>query len=412
MAIKGLTDQIRYQRAGKIYLGIKEKTNTPCKCQKGTKGTPKKDCLLCLGTGFVYRPKELDSFVLTKVPELEEIYEKNPTELHVMLPLSWSLEQIFPQRLKRYGAYVLRCSGDGENAQTVIDGKLTEIKCPCEYFEKKACGARAIFSFRITELQNTMKVYHISTGSYNSIVNLNTAIRELIFFSISNRINIADIKLSLKRELARSQRIDDKTGRVSKGIHWPMTLDLDSRFYKSWREVLTNTLTMDPQRIKEFRAALPPPDFAEDALAMVDAEEVEEFKEAEKEALEKEAEAPEEEVPKEEKKEELPKKEEPPKKERAKTPDEEAFEKAQKLVKERDELIKEMNTLIMRLAGVGIRMSEEDQAQIQSLRSVDDYKKMISEFEQRLKERKEELLKDQRQNNSEEGNKIKWPEEE
>lgn len=379
MAIKGLTDQIRYQRAGKIYLGVKEKTNKPCKCQKDNKGAPKKDCPLCLGTGFIYRPKELDSFVLTKVPELEEIYKPNPTELHVMLPLSWSLEQIFPQRLKRYGASVLRCSGDGEHAQTVIDGKLAEIPCPCEYFEKGLCGARAIFCFRITELQNSMKVYHISTGSKNSIINLNTAIKELIFFSLTNRINIADIKLSLKRELARGQRLDQKSGKVFKQIHWPMTLDLDSRFYKSWREVLKNTLTMDPERIKQFRAQLPPPDFAEDALAMVDAEEVEEYKEAEKEALEKEAE-----VPPEKKK-----------TERAKTPDEEAFDKAQEMVKKRDELVRELNATIMKLAGVGILTSKEDQERIGSLRTIEDYENIIQDFEKRLKEREEQLLKEE-----------------
>lgn len=292
MGIHGLTSQTRYQRAGKIYLGIKYKSTIKCSCLKKNKGKPIQDCLLCKGTGFMFLPKETEYFVLkpAQVPELIEFYGEQPTKLNVMLPRSWELERIFPQWLKRYGTNVLKCIGDGKIAKCVNPESLAieEVPCfmtleeegkSCPYILNKECVARAIFNFRITERQNSLKVYQIGTGSYNSILNLNTALRDIIYFSLTNRIDIADIKLILQREKQKTQRIDKKSKRAVPGTHWIMTLDLDPKYYESWREVRRLSMSIPEKRKDIPIAELPAPEEIEKEEIM-DAEKVGEVKES------------------------------------------------------------------------------------------------------------------------------------
>jgi len=292
MGIHGLTSQTRYQRAGKIYLGIKYKSNKSCNCLKKNKNKPIEDCLICRGSGFMFLPKETEYFVLkpTQVPELIEFYGEQPTKLNVMLPRSWELERIFPQWLKRYGANVLKCIGDGKIAKCVNPETLAieEVPCfmtleeegkSCPYILNKECVARAIFNFRITERQNSLKVYQVGTGSINSILNINTALRDIIYFSLTNRIDIADIKLILQREKQKTQRIDKKSKRAVPGTHWIMTLDLDPKYYKSWREVKRLSMGIPVKRQDIPIAELPAPEEIEKEEIM-DAEPVEEVKES------------------------------------------------------------------------------------------------------------------------------------
>ena len=292
MGIHGLTSQTRYQRAGKIYLGIKYKSNKSCNCLKKNKNKPIEDCLICRGSGFMFLPKETEYFVLkpTQVPELIEFYGEQPTKLNVMLPRSWELERIFPQWLKRYGANVLKCIGDGKIAKCVNPETLAieEVPCfmtleeegkSCPYILNKECVARAIFNFRITERQNSLKVYQVGTGSINSILNINTALRDIIYFSLTNRIDIADIKLILQREKQKTQRIDKKSKRAVPGTHWIMTLDLDPKYYKSWREVKRLSMGIPVKRQDIPIAELPAPEEIEKEEIM-DIEPVEEVKES------------------------------------------------------------------------------------------------------------------------------------
>lgn len=263
--IHGLTNQIRYQRAGKIYLGIRVKTDKSCKCGS------KKDCHICMGTGTIHRPKETDYFVLKKseVPELVDLYGEKPRSLNVMLPRAWELDRLFPQWFKFRGqSGVVKCIGDGRKAKRVnpLTASLEEVDCfqvleekgsSCPHFVKEECVARAILNIRITEKENSIKVYHISTGSVNSILNINTALREFIWFSLMNRVDISDIKLILKREEQTTQRLDKKLGKAVRGIHWPMTLDLDPKFYDSWKDVKQLSMPIPEKRSNIAIAALP-----------------------------------------------------------------------------------------------------------------------------------------------------------
>jgi len=260
MPIKGITDIIRYQRAGKIRLGTRIKTDKSCRCLDG-EGKANPDCRICLGTGIVHRPHEEEYFVLKDSPELIEFYPGEPRLLHVKLPLSYKLEQIFSQDLKRYGMDKLLCKGDGTKAQCVNfdKGELEEIECPCNYLQEGKCGAAAILNVRISELENSMRVYQISTQSFNSIVNLNNAIREIIWRCYSNKINISSVYLQLTREKTKTQRLTGK--QVAKGIHYPMFLDLDKSKYKSWDDVIK---TAEPLPFTAPTIQLPAPDTSEE----------------------------------------------------------------------------------------------------------------------------------------------------
>lgn len=427
MSIKGITDKLRYQRAGKIYLGIKIKTERICKCTKderGQKKSPDKDCNYCLGTGYIYRPHETDYFVLKEqqVPELLQIYDPQPKALNIMLPRAWELEQIFPQNLKLYGAGGLKCWGNGIEASYVNpETKALDVKkCPCEMLEKGRCAARAILSFRIAELENSMLVYQITTGSYNSILNINSALRDLMWFSLSNRVDISDIRLRLWRAPAITQRLDDRSGKVAKSTHYPMFLDLDPDYYESWKDVMTKALPIPKSR--QETPALPAADVQEDDLAYVDEEISEEEIDKEEEAQKKikkdpvkiksvktkdEAFFPSADPVKKshdkalknaaEKQEETDKKAEEIMDDiagdGALDPDavDEKFKEEEQKVSKRDALQKELNQLIFTCAGVGLKTSKEEQRELQNLRTNKDYEKMIERFTSRLKIRRDKI---------------------
>lgn len=296
MPIKGITDIIRYQRAGKIRLGTRIKTEKRCRCVEDGKANP--ECRICLGTGWIHRPHEEEYFVLKDSPELIEFYPGEPKLLHVKLPLSYKLEQIFSQDLKRYGMDKLLCKGDGTKAHCVDfeKGELVEIECPCNYLQEGKCGAAAILNVRISELENSMRVYQISTQSFNSIVNLNNAIREIIWRCYSNKINISSVYLQLTREKTKTQRLTGK--QVAKGIHYPMFLDLDKSKYKSWDDVIK---TAEPLPFTAPTIQLPAPDTSEEEAIRPDdeitiegekVEEIPEKKEAKEEKKEEKARDP------------------------------------------------------------------------------------------------------------------------
>lgn len=435
MPIKGITDKLRYQRAGKIYLGIKVKTERVCRCTRDERGqnkAPDKDCRLCLGTGYVYRPKETDYFVLkeSQVPELVELYDPKPKTLNVMLPRAWELEQIFPQNLKLYGASGLKCWGNGVDASFInAETKSLDVrKCPCEFLEKGNCASRAILSFRITELENSMLVYAITTGSYNSILNINAALRDLMWFSLSNRVDISDVRLILWRKAATTQRLDEKSGKTAKSIHYPMFLDLDPTYYDSWKDVITKALPI-PERRQET-PLLPAADVAADELAYVDEEmteeeldkeEPEEKKEPEKKAVpdkkksrgKKEVLTPEpvkeahdkaledadKQMEKQEKKKATAQETmDQQAEERIKdiegsseTKIDETFKKEGEKISKRDELQKKLNAVIFQCAGLGMRTSKEEQEELKLIRSIADYEKLIERYDSKLKMRRDKI---------------------
>lgn len=440
MPIKGITDKLRYQRAGKIYLGIKVKTERVCKCTRDERGqnkAPDKDCRLCLGSGYVYRPKETDYFVLkeSQVPELVTLYDPKPKTLNVMLPRAWELEQIFPQNLKLYGASGLKCWGNGVDASFVNpETKALDVKkCPCEFLESGKCSSRAILSFRISELENSMLVYAITTGSYNSILNVNAGLRDLIWFSLSNRVDISDIRLVLSRKAAITQRLDDKSGKIAKSTHYPMFIDLDPDYYDSFKDVITKALPIPASISRPETPQLPAADVTADELAYVDEEMTEEELDKEEPAEKKEPE-------KKEPEKKTPEQKKPPEKKKVLTPEpvkeahdkalkdakriekldekkaaaeermdeqaeetmkdiegsseakvDETFEKEEKKISQRDELQQKLNSLIFQCAGLGMRTSKEEQEELTLIRTIEDYEKLIERFDAKLKMRRDKI---------------------
>jgi len=158
MPIKGLSDQLRLPRLGKIRLGEK--------VEKVTKQGKK-----------VEYPRSLDYFVVPE--EVKKVYGDKPRQLDIMFPTN-DEEAIFPQYYKRYGSQKgLICKGDGKQAVEITDnGEMTEIDClgkNCPHFQNGDCkivGNLHVLLWKVPGLG----VYQIDTSSTNSILNINNGL--------------------------------------------------------------------------------------------------------------------------------------------------------------------------------------------------------------------------------------------
>lgn len=176
--IKDISHIRRLPRLGCIRLGIKVESKK----------------------GKTY-PKEVDYFILDPdtssdeddkrlINEFRNLYGDKPKAIKIMFPVP-DPEKYFPQNYKRYGSSTsLKCIGDGETAECVKDefskglkvlGKsetgLTRVECKgksCIY-AKKECMPVGVLRVLLPELQGA-GVWQITTGSFNSIVNLNSCI--------------------------------------------------------------------------------------------------------------------------------------------------------------------------------------------------------------------------------------------
>jgi len=248
MPIKGLTNQYRPVRLGKIHLGI---------IQKSSK------------TGNDY-PTEVDYFVIPD--ELKKFYGEKPKALNIRLPSAYFdknfdgyLEKVFPQYLKRYQGGkdygVLVCKGDGETA-IAIDPEsktgLTEKPCPCPFLEDGTCKRIGIFRFRVEEMPS-LNIYQITTSSFNSILNLNSFCRDLLEHCLTIGADPSFYHLILSRTEQKVQRLEK--GEAKSSRHYILTLDINQNHHKSLFDISI------PRAIKESQvpaAKLPPPDESRD----------------------------------------------------------------------------------------------------------------------------------------------------
>lgn len=229
--IKGLSDRRRLPRAGIIRLGIMKKH-------------PEK------GTTY---PEETDYFVCPQ--PVQDVYGEKPKELIIMFPVE-SEELFFRQNYKRYGYGIPLCIGDGEKARgwDFDKGGLKEMDCPCEYLKKGACGPVGILQFLLPEVKESVGVWQISTGSKNSIIDINSGID--FVRGIAGRV--AMIPLLLKREPLEIPRIEGKN--IKRGVHYTMKLSLAMSL-------------MEIQRLGQIpptQALLPPPEPDESQEAVKD----------------------------------------------------------------------------------------------------------------------------------------------
>jgi hypothetical protein len=198
--IKGLSEVRRLPRLGKIRLGVKVANKN--------------------GNGD--HPTEVDYFVFdpqTPSPEenermkakFVELYGDKPKQINIMFPVP-DPNVFFAQDYKRYGSSTsLQCKGDGETATCAapefatglkVIGKTDmgnpKVECKgreCPYYKENKCSEVGVLQFLLPELPG-MGVWQISTGSYHSIVNVNSCIDYIR--QVCGRVHMIPLKLERK----------------------------------------------------------------------------------------------------------------------------------------------------------------------------------------------------------------------
>lgn len=200
----------RWQLAGNIRLGVK----------------------LTNKEGKEY-PKEVDYFILDPntpnaktreqlLAEFNKEYGDEPKSIDIMFPGD-SLDTIFPQWYKRYGSStLLQCQGDGMDAAgnpgtavcmsedftkglkvtgTNASG-LPIVECwgdNCPYVKSHKCNEIAVLNVLLPKI-SSLGIWRITTGSINSILNLNNTIelvREIL--RKAQIFSLAGVPLKLER---------------------------------------------------------------------------------------------------------------------------------------------------------------------------------------------------------------------
>jgi hypothetical protein len=239
--ITGLSSIRRLPRLGKIRLGIKKKT------AEGKEYPVEVDY-------FVFDPQtvsELENKNLTD--SFHKLFGEKPKQLRIMIPLP-ETEAFFPQYYKRYGGKVLKCKGDGLEAECISEDFSTglekiglgefgiKVKCKgqeCGYYKEKKCTESASISFLIPELPGA-GVWQITTGSFHSIVSLNSSLD--MIRAVCGRFHMIPLILE------RIEQDITHEGKTSK--HYPMKINMGFQFSE-----LQRYATIDPTRAL---LALPP----------------------------------------------------------------------------------------------------------------------------------------------------------
>lgn len=222
MPIKGLSDIRRLPRLGKIRLGIKKKTS------QGKEYPAEVDYFIC----DPQTPSELENQKIKE--EFDQLYGEKPKTIRIMFPVA-NPETYFPQFYKRYGSGTsLKCKGDGEQARCGTEefakgltkiGKdemgLPIVKClgkECIYYKKKECSEDATLQVLLPELPGA-GVWQLTTGSFHSIVNLNSCIDYIV--AVCGRAHM--IPLQLER------RMQEVTHDGKKTKHYILHINMDFR---------------------------------------------------------------------------------------------------------------------------------------------------------------------------------------
>jgi hypothetical protein len=195
MPIYGLTESVRIPRLGKIHLGIK-KTNA---------------------NGKEY-PVATDYFVCDD-PTFTAVYGEKPRTLDVRFPLedpSTFSSQFYKSYTRGRG---LVCKGDGKNCTRMVyvdamakssdhtpagrdeTGKRQtvwiEMICDgqeCPIYKANKCSELMMLQFMLPKVEG-FGIWQIDTGSINSILNINNAVR--LIQGIGGRVRMVPLKLSI-----------------------------------------------------------------------------------------------------------------------------------------------------------------------------------------------------------------------
>lgn len=206
MPIKGLTENRRLTRIGKIHLGIKAVN-------------PK---------GVEY-PKAVDYFVLPKEhPQYNELvtaFGEQPKELRIMLP-SDDEERFASQYYRCYSkTRGLICKGDGETAMRVVDTQtraladrdskevvMKEAVCQgkeCPDYEDRKCKELMNLQFFLPEITG-LGIWQIDTSSINSIRNINGAVSTIKEIN-DGRVKFIPLLLTIEPGKGKDDKGKEKT---------------------------------------------------------------------------------------------------------------------------------------------------------------------------------------------------------
>lgn len=255
MAIKGLSDIRRLPRLGKIRLGIKKKTD-----------------------GGKEYPAEVDYFIIAPetaselenkriIDESVKLYGEKPKSLKIMFPVA-DPDVYFPQFYKRYGkGTLLKCKGNGEEAVCStpefaaglsVIGKdemgMLRVKClgkECPNYKSKECGEVGVLQVLLPDLPGA-GIWQITTGSFNSIVNLNSCLDYIK--AVCGRAHM--IPLSIER------RPQDISYEGKKATHYILHINMDFKLSDLQRFAM-----IDPTRML---IELPAPEVGKEDILLGD----------------------------------------------------------------------------------------------------------------------------------------------
>lgn len=207
MTIKGLTNQRRMPRLGKIHLGVKVE-------KKNDKGE-------VVGN----YPRAVDYFVCP--PEVTAVYGEKPRELDIMFPVE-DPAKFAPHHYKLYSKFRgLVCKGDGVKCMRLVDKSngdfthrdtketvMSEMTCDgreCPQYKEAKCKELMMLQFFLPNVPG-LGVYQLDTTSYHSIVAVNSAVAYEdietktpagIVRGICNRVSMIPLKLSIEPQPAQ-----------------------------------------------------------------------------------------------------------------------------------------------------------------------------------------------------------------
>ncbi len=187
MPIHGISEVRRLPRIGKIRLGVKETSQR---------------------TGNEF-PRAVDFFVVkaddstpaAAAEAFHKVYGDKPKSLDIMFPVE-DKDQFFAQFYRRYGSGSgLLCKGDGVTAMEIDreTGEIREIECnpaECEWAAKKHCRPIGTLQFLLYKVPG-LGIWQVDTTSYNSIVNINSAI-DFIRAVTEGKIAMIPLKLVIR----------------------------------------------------------------------------------------------------------------------------------------------------------------------------------------------------------------------
>lgn len=209
--IKGLSEEARLPRVGKIRLGLKMQHPTKRALNPETKKQEP-----------ITYPKEVPYFVVPE--EVAEVYGPEPRELDILLPVN-DRRIIFPQSYRMYGRNGLKCQGNGEVATfTNEQYEYEDRECPCEHYSPE--GGRQSRCKRMGVLMAILPkvtmsgVFQITTSSVNSIIDINSGLKYCL--AMLGRFAWVPLKL---------RRVETKTlHRGQPGLHYTLSLVPDINY--------------------------------------------------------------------------------------------------------------------------------------------------------------------------------------